>query len=95
MFGILLSAAFSALAWIVRSILVKFVVFFALFFVVTEFMAVVTPMLPGADSVFTALHALPSSMTYFMNVFQVPLGLNMFFSALVTRFIIRRIPLIG
>ncbi len=95
MFGILLSAAFSALAWLVRSVLVKFVVFFGLWFVTTEFMAVVSPMLPGSDAVFASLQALPPSMVYFMNVFQVPMGLSMCFSSLLTRFIIRRMPLIG
>jgi len=96
MFGILLSALFSALAWVVRSILVKFVVFFGLFYITTEFMGVIVPsLLPNSQSIFSAMSSLPPSMAYFMNIMQVPLGMSMIFSALVTRFIIRRIPVIG
>jgi hypothetical protein len=95
MFGILLSATFSALAWLVRSVLVKFVVFFGLWFVTTEFMAVVAPLLPGSEAVFTTLHSLPPSMVYFMDIFKLPIGLSLCFSSLLTRFVIRRIPLIG
>ncbi|HEY9270975.1 DUF2523 family protein [Achromobacter sp.] len=95
MFGILVSALFSILGWLVRSILVKFVLFFGLFFVTTEFMAVLIPSLPGSDDLFGAIGSLPPSMNYFMSVFQVPFGLSVCFSALVTRFVVRRIPLIG
>ena len=37
MFGIVLSALNAALAWLVRSVLVKFVAYFALWFITTEF----------------------------------------------------------
>ncbi len=96
MFSILLSALFTVVGWLVKSVLVKFVVFFALFFITTEFTEViVSALLPSSDSVFRSFATLPPSMMYFMDVFQVPAGLSMVFSACVTRFAIRRIPIIG
>ncbi|MBI0496317.1 DUF2523 family protein, partial [Pectobacterium parmentieri] len=32
---------------------------------------------------------------YFLNIFQVPTGIAMMVSAIIARFIIRRIPIIG
>lgn len=96
MFGIVLSALTSVLTWLVRSVLIKFVFFFGLFFVTTEFMKVIDPaLLPNIVAVDGALASLPASMAYFMDLFKVYTGLSMVLSALATRFIIRRIPIIG
>jgi len=97
MFGIFLSAINAALAWLVRSVLVKFVIFFALFFVVTEFVSVlVSQLLPSGDGgLAAAFSAQYSSVWYFLDLFQIPLGVPLVLSAYVTRFIVRRIPIIG
>lgn len=95
MFGIVLSALFSALGFLLRSVLVKFVVFFALFFVTTEFVALVVPMLPGASSLTQAFQAQVPGVWYFLDLFKVGTGISACLSAFVTRFIIRRIPVIG
>lgn len=95
MFGILLSASYAVLAWLVRSVLVKFVVFFGLYFVTTEFMAVLIPRLPGTSAVFSLLNTIPPFFGYLLNLFEFPTGLALVFNAFVTRFVIRRIPLIG
>jgi hypothetical protein len=95
MFGRVLSALFSFAGWLVKSALVKFVLYFGLFFVTTEFIQLITPMLPGASSLTQAFSAQAPGVWYFLNLFKLPLGVSMCLSALVTRFIIRRIPIIG
>lgn len=95
MFGILLSAFNAVLAWLVRSVLVKFVLFFGLFFVTTEFVSVITSMLPNSSAVTGAMASLTNSTWYFLDVFMFQTGISMVVSAYATRFIIRRIPVIG
>jgi hypothetical protein len=95
MFGILLSALNIVLAWVVRSVLVKFAVFFALYFVTTEFVSVITSLMPTGSAVNGALSGITASTAYFLDVFALPSGLSLVVSAYVTRFIIRRIPVIG
>lgn len=95
MWILLLGAVNTMLGFIFRSVMVKFVVFFALFFIVTEFLALVTPMLPNGSSLTGALGGIPSSVWYFMDLFNVTAGIPILLSAYVTRFVIRRIPVIG
>ena len=65
MFGILVSALNAALAFLVKSIIAKFFVFFALYFVVSEFVSYLSSRLPdfselsGAFSSSAAAPALP------------------------------------
>ncbi|MDT0358119.1 DUF2523 family protein [Herbaspirillum huttiense F1] len=95
MFGIVLSALNAVLAFVLRSIIVKFVVFFALFFVTTEFMAVIVQFLPTGDQLTNAFGGIPNAAWYFLNLFNIKAGIPLLLSAYVTRFTIRRIPLIG
>ncbi|WP_368648912.1 DUF2523 domain-containing protein [Castellaniella ginsengisoli] len=95
MFGIVLSALNVVLAFIVRSVLVKFVFFFGLYFVTSEFIPVLMGLLPNSGFLSSSFGGIPSSVAYFLNLFMVPQGISMVFSAYVTRFIIRRIPVIG
>ncbi|WP_343743265.1 DUF2523 family protein [Herbaspirillum huttiense] len=95
MFGIVLSAFNVVLGFVFRSIIVKFVVFFGLFFVTTEFMAVVVSFLPSGDQLAGAFGGMPSAVWYFLNLFNIKTGIPLILSAYVTRFTIRRIPLIG
>ena len=95
MFGILLSALNVILGFIFRSVMVKFVSFFALFFITTELMAVLSPLLPTSISLGSSMAGIPSGVWYFMDLFNVTAGIPLLLSAYVTRFIIRRIPVIG
>lgn len=100
MFGILLSALFSALTWLVRSVLVKFVIFFALFFVVGEFVSVLLEyLLPSdaasASNLTAAFSAQNAGVWYFLDMFEISFGVSAVMAAYVTRFILRRVPLIG
>jgi hypothetical protein len=95
MFGILVSAFNFILTWLVRSVLVKFVLFFGLYFVTTEFLQVIASLLPNASSLNGSLSAIAGNTSYFLDVFALQTGLSLVVSAYVTRFVIRRIPIIG
>jgi len=97
MFGILISALMSMLGFLLRSVLVKFVTFFALWFVVTEFVTVLqgAAILPSASSLNAAFIGLPSGVWFFMDLFAFSFGIPLVIAASVSRFIIRRIPVIG
>lgn len=97
MFGIILSALNVLLGFLIRSVIVKFVIFFGLFFITTEFIQVLASagILPNATSVSTSLGSIPSGVWYFLDLFNVSAGIPIIFSAYVARFIIRRIPVIG
>lgn len=43
----------------------------------------------------TLFNNLPSDMWYFLELLKVPFGVTLFISAMLARFIIRRIPVIG
>lgn len=95
MFGILLSAFNVALGYVFRSILVKFVIYFGLFFVTTEFISVIGYLLPNSSSLSAAFGGIPGDVWYFLDLFNISAGVPILLSASVTRFVIRRIPVIG
>ena len=97
MFGIFLSALNAVLMFVIRSVVVKFVLFFALFFITSEFIQVLinSGILPGAASISSSLGGIPATTWYFLDLFNVSSGIPIILSAYVTRFIIRRIPVIG
>jgi len=95
MFGIVLSALNVILGFVLRSILIKFVLYFGLFFITTEFIQIITSILPNGSSLTSALGGIPSAVWYFLDLFNVTVGVPILLSAWVTRFIIRRIPIIG
>ncbi len=95
MFGIVLSALNAALAWVFQSVLLKFVIFFALYFVTTEFFELIKPMLPQSQNISASFGMLLDPTQYFLSVFNIPTGISMVISAYTSRFIIRRIPVIG
>jgi len=95
MFAILISAFNSILAWVLRGVVIKFIAFTAIYFIVKEFFSVIVKLLPSSTNLSDILNLMPDSVWYFLNLFQFPLGFPLVLSAIVTRFIIRRIPLIG
>ncbi len=95
MYGILLSALNTVLAWVVRSLLVKFILYFALYFVSSEFVGFVAALVPDGSAVNGALGGIASATWYFLDVFSIQTGLSLVVSAYATRFIIRRLPIIG
>jgi hypothetical protein len=95
MFGILLSAINVALGWVFRSVLVKFVIFFALYFITVEFTQLLIGLLPSTNNINGAFSGITAATWYFLDLFAFSQGLPLLLSATSTRFIIRRIPVIG
>lgn len=95
MWGFLLAAVNTSLGFMFRTVIVKFVLFFGLFFIVSEFVPVLASWLPDTAHLATAFGAQSPHVWYFLDLFEVTAGVSMLLSAWVTRFIIRRIPLIG
>lgn len=95
MFGILLSAGNALLAWLVRGVLVKFVVFIALYWVVAELVAVMAGWLPSGSGLTSAFGGISAGTWYFLDLFAFSSGLPLLVSAFLTRFLVRRIPVIG
>lgn len=98
MYGILLSALNAMLGFALRKVVAKALVFGALFFVVREFTQIlIDHVFPtnGAGALDSGFAGLTPEMWYFLDLAAVPLGVPMVLSAYVTRFIVRRIPVIG
>lgn len=95
MFGRVLSALFSLMGWLFKSAMVKWVFYFALFFFVTEAVQLLAQLLPGASTVTSVLAAQSPGVWFFMSMFKLGFGLSACISAYATRFIIRRLPIIG
>lgn len=90
----ILSAIFTGLAWLLRSVIIKFVVMFALFWLISELAPVLLSLIPPitfGDS----FSVLSPGVWFFLDFFQIQNGATMLLSAFVTRFLIRRIPVIG
>lgn len=95
MFGIFLSALNSILGWAFRTLVIKFVLFTALYLAVYELGSVMASWLPTGASLSSAFAGISAGTWYFLDLFAVSVGVPMMVSAFLTRFIIRRIPVIG
>lgn len=97
MFGILVSAANVALAWVFRVVVVKALLFGVLFLITTEVAQALVGKL--ADTQVNGLGGLiaglPSGVLYFMHLFRLDVGLPMLLSAHGVAFAIRRLPIVG
>lgn len=76
----------------------KFFAFFALYFIVAEFTPILFDLI-GADEAISQISqlfgGLSSVVLYFFSIFKVGTGLQLILAAYITRFVIRRIPVIG
>lgn len=96
--GLILRLFSGFLGFVFKGIVAKFFVFFALFFITTEFIPVVIELFIPENlrvNFQTLFNNLPSDMWYFLELLKVPFGITLFISAMLARFIIRRIPVIG
>ncbi|MDX7986502.1 DUF2523 domain-containing protein [Xenorhabdus sp. 12] len=84
------------LGFVFKGIVAKFFLFFALFYITTEFIPIIIDwFLPNSINLAELFGSLPDAIWYFLNLLQFPLGVPLVISAMVTRFIIRRLPIIG
>ena len=95
MYGIVVAAINSALGFIFRTAIVKFVLFFGLYMVTYSFIAYLSDKLPSVTGLDSLFNQIPAGMWYFLDIFKFATGFNLCLSAFVLRFMIRRIPVIG
>lgn len=97
LFGILLSSIWTMLGFLLRSVVVKFVTLFVLYFITQGLISAMqrAGLFPTAASLTAAWGNIPSDIWYFLNLFAIGTGFPLVLSAYVTRFMIRRIPVVG
>lgn len=95
MFGILLSAFWSVLSFIFTQVVVKFCIMFAVYFLIQDLLPVLGSFIPSPASMSSALAGLDSGTWYFLDLMCFSSGAPLVVTALVYRFLIRRMPLIG
>lgn len=85
-------------SWIFREVLLKFVVFTSLYavvaFLIPKAITLITPWI-GTGSLSGAFAGLGSGVWFFLDFFNLGYGVPLLISAAVTRFLIRRMPVIG
>lgn len=95
MFGIMLSVFNSALAFVFRQVVVKFVILFALYFSVSAFTSALGEFIPSPSAISGPLSGIASGTWWFLDLLGFSQGAPLVVSAMVYRFLIRRIPVIG
>lgn len=97
MFAILVSAGNFLLGWLLRAVVVKFVVFTALFVITTELTEAAIGLIgdTAIDQLGGALGDLPSSVLWALAVTRLDYGIPVILSASAVAFAIRRLPVIG
>lgn len=96
--GLVMKLLSSLLGFLFKGVVVKFFVFFGLFYITTEFIPVVIDLFIPNEfnmNLQSLLNQLPNDIWYFLELFKIPFGLSLYVSAMLSRFIIRRIPVIG
>jgi len=86
-----------ASTFLFRSVVIKFVMFTALVLLIAALASIVFNYIANLDifGLNTLLNGLPDGLIYFLVVFQFHIGIPLMIGGLVTRFAIRRIPVIG
>lgn len=86
------------LAFLLREVVVKFVVMAAIFIAVSELMPLVLGfvapfILPG--SLTSAFSAISAGVWFFLDLARLDYGLPLMISAYIARFSVRRVPVVG
>lgn len=95
MFGILMSSVWTAFNWLFRAVVVKAAVFMAFYAVIALLITYLVNMLPTTASLSNALNGIPGDIWYFLDYMGFSGGAPLVVSAYASRFLIRRMPLIG
>lgn len=97
LFAIIAHALNAVLGFMFRASVVKWATFFALWYVVTEFVIAIKSgnLLPHVSKLNEAFSGIPTGVWYWLDLFAVSQGAPMIISAIAARFLIRRLPIIG
>lgn len=90
----ILIAAFN---WLFHAVVVKFVILSAILAAVSFLVPIVINLVSGysPDTIKSALASLSPGLWYFLDLFRFSTGLAIVLSAMATKFLIRRLPVIG
>ncbi|HCL4783364.1 TPA: DUF2523 domain-containing protein [Salmonella enterica] len=92
---LLIAALGEILAFVFRTIVVKFVLFVAIYLLISQFAPLLTAHLPAGVNVSYLFNSLPSALLWFLDIAAFDVTFPMIIVAYFTRFFIRRIPFIG
>lgn len=84
--------------WLMREVVIKFVIFTALYGVVAFLVPYAHSYLGNfisTGALTSAFSGLPSGIWWFLDLFRLDYGLPLCISAIVAKFLIRRLPVIG
>lgn len=97
MFAILRSAINYLLDFLLKGSIIKFGVFTAIYYIVSELGSLVMSKIDKSNltNISSLVSGLPSDVLFFLGVFRVEVGLPMIIAAFAVRFAIRRLPIIG
>ncbi|HBA9837776.1 TPA: DUF2523 domain-containing protein [Escherichia coli] len=95
MWAILLAAVNTAIAFVFRTVVIKFVLFTAVYLFISEILPLIISRLPSAGNISDLFSRLPSGVLWLLHVFSVDVVLPVVVSAMFTRFFIRRIPFLN
>lgn len=97
MYAAVYAAIMAVLAWFLRKVVIAFVVLTAVYVLVEEFskelIALIGPNF--GIQLGPAFAQVASGVWYFLNFFQISAGIPILIAAFITRFLIRRLPVIG
>lgn len=87
----------AALGFVFRLGTIKFVLFSALALVLTPLMSLLMSLIEGAglNALSGLFSALPTDILFWLSVFRLDIGVPMLVAAYLTRFFIRRLPVVG
>lgn len=97
MYGILVSAANYLLGWFVRGVVIKFIILSAIYYVVVWIGESVLSQLDISPltGLQTVVNSLPAGVLWGLGVLKFDVGLPLLLGAMLTKFVIRRLPIIG
>jgi hypothetical protein len=98
MFGVFVAALGKIIGWLFGSAVVKWGVTALLFFGFTLFLDIALDLFPSwfsSEGLSNATSVFTPEIWYFIDYFNVQLGISMVLGAYVARFLVRRIPFIG
>lgn len=93
-----LTSFFSGLlSWLFSTVIIKFLIFGAVFLMVTEVIPLIINIFLPSDmgDISSLISGVPSEVGYFLAPFQIGMGIKAMLSAYLARFIIRRLPFVG
>ena len=85
-------------SWLIRAVVVKFIILTAVFalieFLIPKLIALISPYI-GVGSLTSSFGGISPGVWFFLDAFDLSYGVPLLLSAYLTRFFVRRLPVIG